>query len=42
MINIARYPETQANVNSYLLSDANSVTIDLLRNSLELFLCRLS
>jgi glyoxylase-like metal-dependent hydrolase (beta-lactamase superfamily II) len=36
MINIERYAGTQANVNSYLLSDANSViVVDLLRNSPE-------
>lgn len=36
MINIERYAGKEANVNSYLLSDANSVIIvDLLRNSPE-------
>ena len=36
MINIERYAGQQANVNSYLLSDANSViVVDLLRNSPE-------
>jgi glyoxylase-like metal-dependent hydrolase (beta-lactamase superfamily II) len=36
MINIERYAGTQANVNSYLLSDANSdIVVDLLRNSPE-------
>jgi glyoxylase-like metal-dependent hydrolase (beta-lactamase superfamily II) len=36
MINIERYAGKQASVNSYLLSDANSViVVDLLRNSLE-------
>jgi glyoxylase-like metal-dependent hydrolase (beta-lactamase superfamily II) len=36
MINIERYAGKQANVNSYLLSDANGViVVDLLRNSPE-------
>jgi hypothetical protein len=36
MIDIQRYAGTQANVNSYLLSDAdNVIVVDLLRNSPE-------